>query len=101
MLNCPSQEKGLSFHLFKPTSVSFEEFLKFLLKDFACFSLGLSLSISSSLLPLKYFFSHFMSSDWWFYHLYKSYRVFYANLISCYHINVNTYMLCSAMSDSL
>ena len=27
MLNCPSQEKGLSFHLFKPTSVSFEEFL--------------------------------------------------------------------------
>ena len=37
MLNCPSQEKGLSFHLFKPTSVSFKEFFKVSLKRFCIF----------------------------------------------------------------
>ena len=52
MLNCPSQEKGLSFPLFKPTSYLSKNFLKFLLKGFAYFSLGLFLSILSSLLPL-------------------------------------------------
>ena len=53
MLNCPSLEKGLSFFICSrlPLYLS-KNVLKFLLKDSAYFSLGLFLSISSSLLPL-------------------------------------------------
>ena len=37
MLNGPSLEKGLSFHLFTPTSVSFKECFKVSLKGFCMF----------------------------------------------------------------